>query len=81
MTAKELVREHLPRWSEEQAQRALRAAEPELEDPVIAAFRDAPEDDEPWTEEDEAAVKEANEDIAAGRMFSLEEIKREFDLS
>jgi hypothetical protein len=29
MTAKELVRKHLPRWSEEQAQRALQAAEPD----------------------------------------------------
>jgi hypothetical protein len=29
MTAKELVRKRLPRWSEEQAQRALRAAEPD----------------------------------------------------
>jgi hypothetical protein len=27
MTAKRLVREHLPSWSEEQAQRALQAAE------------------------------------------------------
>jgi predicted transcriptional regulator len=50
------------------------------DDPVTAAFRDAPEDDEPWTEEDEAAAAEGRADIAAGRTVSLEEIKREFDL-
>jgi hypothetical protein len=50
------------------------------EDPVIAAFRDAPEDDEPWTDEDETAAAEGRADIAAGRTVSLEEIKREFDL-
>jgi hypothetical protein len=31
MTAKQLVREHLPSWSEEQAQRALQAAEDDPE--------------------------------------------------
>jgi hypothetical protein len=83
MTAKEKVLEHLPRWSEEhpeghrQAERALAAAENEHEDPVIAAFRDAPEDDEPWTEEDEAAAAEGRADIAAGRTVTLAEIKRE----
>jgi predicted transcriptional regulator len=51
------------------------------EDSVIAAFRDAPEDDEPWTEQDEAAAAEGRADIAAGRMFSLEEIKRDLDLA
>jgi hypothetical protein len=31
MTAKQLVQERLPRWSEEQAQRALQAAEEQSE--------------------------------------------------
>jgi hypothetical protein len=44
---------------------------------VIAAFRNAPEDDEPWTAEDEAAVAEARADIAAGRTISLEQAMRE----
>jgi predicted transcriptional regulator len=48
------------------------------EDPVIAAFRDAPEDDEPFTAEDEAAVKEAEEDFAAGRTISHEEMLRRY---
>jgi hypothetical protein len=38
---------------------------------VLVAFRDAPEDDEPWTAEDEAAVAEADADLAAGRTTSL----------
>jgi predicted transcriptional regulator len=48
--------------------------------PGSVAFRDAPEDDEPWTETDEAAVVEANTDFATGRMVSHEEIKREFGI-
>jgi predicted transcriptional regulator len=51
------------------------------ENPVIAAFRDAPEDDEPWTEQDEAAAAEGRADIAAGRTFSLEEVKRDLGLA
>jgi hypothetical protein len=48
-------------------------------DPVIAAFRDAPVDDEPWADEDEAAVAEARADVAAGRTVSLDEAMREFE--
>jgi ribosomal protein L12E/L44/L45/RPP1/RPP2 len=54
------------------------------EDPVAAAFRDAPEDDEPFTAEDEAAVKEEEEeeeeeeDFAAGRTVSHEEMLRKY---
>lgn len=43
MTAKEKVLQHLPRWSEEQAERALLAAESEPKDPVLALLDDAPE--------------------------------------
>jgi hypothetical protein len=50
----------------------------EDEDPVIAAFRDAPEDDEPWTDEDEVAMAEVEADRKAGvPPISHEEIKRE----
>jgi hypothetical protein len=52
------------------------------EDPVIAAFRDAPEDDEPWTEEDEAAMAEVEADRAAGvPTIPFEEIKRKYGLA
>jgi predicted transcriptional regulator len=37
-----------------------------------------PEDDEPLTDEEQAALAESAADIAAGRLVSFEEIKREF---
>ena len=46
-------------------------------DPVIAAFRDAPIDDEPWSEEDEAAAAEGRADVAGGRTVPLDEALRE----
>ena len=48
-------------------------------DPVVVAFRDAPVDDEPFTEEDEAALAEARADIVAGRTTSLDEAMRELE--
>jgi hypothetical protein len=68
MTAKELLLERAPTLTEEQAQRALLAV-------------DAPEDDEPLTAEEEAGLEESHADLAAGRTFSLEEIKRDLDLA
>ena len=49
-------------------------------DPVWEAFLNAPLDDEPLTEEDIQAIKEAEEDIAAGRVRSWKDIKEELDL-
>jgi len=79
MTAKEKLRAAVEALSETEAADALRLLERRGEDPVIAAFRDAPQDDEPWTEEDEAAVTEGRADIAAGRTVSLDEAMREFE--
>jgi hypothetical protein len=41
---------------------------------------EAPYDDEPLTEEDIAALDEAWEDVAAGRVISTEELERELGL-
>jgi predicted transcriptional regulator len=79
MTAKEKLRAAVEALSEEEAGDALRLLERRDEGPVIAAFRDAPEDDEPWTEDDEAAVAEGRADLAAGRTVSLDEAMREFE--
>jgi hypothetical protein len=49
-------------------------------DPVLRAMLEAPEDDEPETAEERAAVAEAYEDFEAGRVVSHQEIKREFGL-
>ena len=49
-----------------------------MTDPVLRALIEAPEDDEPETDEERAAVAEAYEDLAAGRVVSFEDVKREF---
>jgi hypothetical protein len=74
VTAKEKLLERVTQLSEEEAEETLRL----LEDPVLRAFREAPEDDEPFTEEDEAAVAEADADFAAGRTVSLEELEKKY---
>lgn len=78
MTAKEQLRERIEALTEPEAERTLRLLDLDT-DPVIAAFRDAPLDDEPWTDEDEAAAAEGRADIAAGRTVSLTEAMRELD--
>jgi predicted transcriptional regulator len=50
------------------------------DDPVMRALMNAPEDDEPVTLAEQEAVREALEDIATGRVYPLEEVKRELGL-
>lgn len=78
-TTKERLHKLVDELSEPEAKHALRLVR---EDPVIAAFRDATEDDEPWTEEDEAAMAEVEADRAAGVPdVPFEEIKRKYGLA
>jgi hypothetical protein len=79
MTAKQKLLERVTTLSEAEADETLRLLDAQA-DPVVVAFREAPEDDEPWTAEDEAAVAEADADFAAGRTISHEEIVREFGI-
>jgi hypothetical protein len=72
MTAKEELRERVDSLSEDEAVDTLRLLDLRL-DPVITAFRDAPADDEPWTDDDEAAAIEGRSDVAAGRTVSLDD--------
>jgi len=51
--------------------------ERQLDDPVVRAFASAPLDDEPWTEENEAAAAEGRADVAAGRTIPLENAIRD----
>lgn len=76
MTLKEKLRERIEAFSEQEAGEALRLLDMSS-DPVIAIFRDAPADDEPWSEEDEAAAAEGRSDLADGRTVSLEQALRE----
>jgi len=77
MTAKQQLRERIETLTEDEAERTLRLLD-DLRDPLTRFLDDAPLDDEPATPEEEAAIAEAEADIAAGRTVSLEEIKREF---
>lgn len=56
MTARERLHQLVDELSEQEADAALRYIVQRREDPVIAAFRDAPEDDEPFTAADEDAL-------------------------
>ena len=51
-----------------------------LDDPVAVSLAEAPLDDEPLTDEDIAALEEAEEDIKAGRLIPAEELYREIGL-
>lgn len=77
MTAKEKLLERAPRWSEHEAEVALRAVEREA-DPLLRRLDNAPLEDEEIAPEEEAAA-EGRADIAAGRTVSLDEAMREFD--
>jgi hypothetical protein len=60
--------------SEQEAERALVLVESEL-DPVLTAFRNAPEDDEPLTPEEEAALKRSRQEYRRGEGVPLEAIR------
>jgi hypothetical protein len=44
------------------------------DDRFLRAFLEAPEDDEPLTEEDVAAIEEAKAEVARGEFHTLEEV-------
>ncbi len=66
MTAKERLHKLVDELSDPEADDALRYIVERREDPVIAAFRDAPGDDEPFTAADEDALAEVQGDRTAG---------------
>ena len=55
---------------------AARDALERLADPIYLAFLNAPEDDEPLTDEDLAAIAEAKADVARGDVVSADEAER-----
>jgi hypothetical protein len=78
VTIKERLHKLVDELSESEADDALRYIAQWRVDPVLAAFRDAPVDDEPVTVEDEAALAEVDADRAAGvPRISYAELKRE----
>lgn len=50
------------------------------QDPVWEVFKNAPLDDEPLTDADKQAINEADENFAAGRFVTHEDLKEELGL-
>jgi len=81
MTTREKLHRLVDELAEAELEGALDLIASRREDRVIVAFRDASADDEPLTPEEEAALAEADADIAAGRTVSLEEIERRYGIA
>jgi len=76
VTIKERLHKLIDELSDGEADEALRYIAERRSDPVVAAFRDAPLDDEPVTIADERALAEVHADRNAGiARISLAEIK------
>ncbi|MBI2916577.1 MAG: hypothetical protein HYY01_01170 [Chloroflexi bacterium] len=84
-TAKKATRDALHRLVDQLPDGELQAAQRflaylrDMGDPVLRAFLEAPEDDEPETEEERLAVEQAKEEIRQGKGIPWEEVKRELD--
>ena len=59
------------------AERLLEQLRSDEFDPMLWKLLTAPYDDEPVTEDDRAAIIEAQEDIRAGRLIPHEEVMRQ----
>jgi hypothetical protein len=78
MTAKEKLHQAVEELTELEAEQMLEVIARRRErDPMIAAFEDAPEDDEPFTDEEAAEADEAWEQYKRGEAIPLDEIRRE----
>jgi hypothetical protein len=76
MTTKEALHRLVDAIPQDGLDEARRALEP-LADPFLLALANAPIDDEPETEEERAAIAEAYEDVAHGRVRPWEDVRRE----
>ncbi len=82
MTIREELHELIDQLPEQDLEQARRDLEKHLakNDPVLRAFLEAPEDDEPETDEERDAVAEAYDAIARGDVISDAELRRELGL-
>ena len=72
---REQARELLEAVPDDRLDAAAAALEP-LIDPMLVALMNAPEDDEPLTDEDLAVIAEGKADIERGDIVSAEDMKR-----
>jgi len=63
--------------SEQEAADALDYIVSRGRDPLARRLDAAPLDDEPLTDEERESLREAHEDIAAGRVTSMDDLRRE----
>jgi hypothetical protein len=79
MTAKEQLRSLVDELSEQEANEALQLITARRGDDFARRLDSLPEEDEEISEQEEAAVQEARDEIAAGvPLIPFDEIKREF---
>ncbi|HEY5286362.1 MAG TPA: hypothetical protein VIJ50_04585 [Solirubrobacteraceae bacterium] len=79
MTTKERLHQLIDEFSEAEAAATLRLIDRRNADPLLRAIADAPEDDEPFTADDETALAEVEADEAAGiPAISFEEVQRKY---
>ena len=78
MTTKETLHKLVDLLPESEWEAVYRVLEERMakHDPVLRAFLNAPEDDEPESEEERAAVEEAYEELRAGEELSHEDVKK-----
>jgi hypothetical protein len=81
MTTREQLHRIVDELPEEELEAALKAIEARSDDPMIRRLDDAPPEDEEISAEEDAAVQEARDELAAGApLVSQDEIKREFGI-
>ncbi|HEY2715458.1 MAG TPA: hypothetical protein VGI73_04480 [Solirubrobacterales bacterium] len=81
MTTREKLHRIVDELPEEKLEAALKAIEGRADDPMIRRLDDAAPEDEEISAEEEAAVQEARDEVAAGApLVSRDEIKREFGI-
>ena len=78
MTTRETLHKLVDLLPESEWEAARRALEERFSkhDPVLRAFLNAPEDDEPESEEERAAVAEAYKELKSGKGLSHEDVKK-----
>jgi hypothetical protein len=76
MTAKEKLRERVEDLTEQEAEATLDFIARRGES-FEQWLQSRPEDDEPLTDADRAALAQSEADVAAGRTLSLEQLKQE----
>ncbi len=82
MTVKEQLHHAIDAMSDAEAIAALRTLADASGDPVAWMLAHAPLDDEPETDDERAAVAEADRELAEGaQTVSLEQLKRELDIA